>query len=321
MSFAHPERLLLLFGVVALAAAYVAVHRRRARTIAAYTNPALHHLVAPDRMGWRRHVPPLLSLAALALVLVGLAQPTRPTRVARNEGVVVLAVDVSASMTATDIAPTRIQAAIAGAKNFVDDIPAGIDVGLVAFDGSARLLVSPTTDHTSVQTAIDSLTPGPGTAAGEGVYTSLGAIQAKLGASTLAAAKAAGNVPAAIVLLSDGTTTVGRSVEQAAQAADDLGVPVSTIAYGTPTGTVTVQGQVVDVPADDEAMSEVAKATGGTFFEAQSANELKDVYAHIQTQVGYTTEQRDVGRGLLGAAFVAMAGAIALALAWGARTL
>ena len=319
MSFAHPERLLLLLGVVALGGFYVAVHLRRRQAVAAYTNPALHHLIAPQQAGWKRHVAPALSLLALAVLLVTVAQPTHLTKVPRNQGVVMLAVDVSASMTATDITPDRISAAIAGAKHFVAQIPAGIDVGLVSFDASAQLLVSPTTDHGSVVSAIDTLTPGPGTAAGEGIYTSLSAIEAKIGATALAADKAAGKVPAAVVLLSDGSTTVGRSVDQASQAAAALGVPVSTIAYGTPDGTVTVEGQIVDVPADTQAMSDIARTTGGTYFEAKTAGELKNVYAHIQTQVGYTTERRDAGRGLLGVAFVALVGAMAAALALSAR--
>lgn len=321
MSFAHPLRLLLLLGVAGLAAAYVVAHLRRRRAIARYTNPALHHLVAPDQLGWRRHLPPVLGLAALALVLVGVAQPTRPEKVARDQGVIVLAVDVSASMEATDIAPSRLEAAIAGAEEFVKDIPAGIDVGLVAFDGSARLLVDPTADHAAVIAAAESMTPGPGTAAGEAVYTALDSINQTLGADAVAAANADGKVPATIVLLSDGTTTVGRSVESAAQSAADEGVAVSTIAYGTPTGTVTVEGQVVDVPADDAAMKQVADTTGGTFFQATSAGELSDVYATIKTDVGYTTEQRDVSRGVLGLGLVALLGAVGFAIAWAARPL
>ena len=114
-----------------------------------------------DRLGWRRHVAPVLAAGALALVVLGLAQPVQAQRVARDEGVVVLAVDVSASMTATDIAPSRIEAAIDGASDFVDEIADGIQVGLVAFDGTARVLVEPTTDHTSVIGAVQTLRTGP----------------------------------------------------------------------------------------------------------------------------------------------------------------
>ncbi|MCU1354401.1 MAG: von Willebrand factor type [Acidimicrobiales bacterium] len=319
MRFLHPERLWLLVGVAALVATYVVTHLRHRQAVARYTNPALHHLIAPDRLGARRHLAPALTVAALAVLLVGLAQPLRMQRVARNEGVVVLAVDVSASMTATDIAPSRIEAAIAGATAFVKDIPPGIKVGLVAFDGDARLLVSPTADHSSVLSAVRTLTPGPRTAAGEGVYTSLQAIKTALPPAVVASAARNGEHPAAIVLLSDGTTTVGRPVEQAADAAARAGVPISTIAYGTPTGTVTVQGQIIDVPADTATMAAVAKRTGGGYYEATSAGQLRDVYSHIQTTIGYRMEPREVARGFLGGALALLVGAGAAAVAVGRR--
>jgi len=315
MSFAHPMRLWLLAGVVVLVVAYVVAHLHRRRAIARYTNPSLHGRIAPDRQGWPRHVPPALSAVALALVLVGIAQPTRPERVAKDEGVVVLAVDVSASMTATDVTPTRIDAAIAGAEDFVQDVPDGIHLGLVAFDRNARLLVVPTTDHDSVSNAVRALAPGPGTAAGEAVFASLDAIEAALDPEVLASAGEV-DVPAAIVLLSDGATTIGRSVDQAASAAGDAGIPVTTIAFGTPTGSVTVEGQTVPVPvpADTEAMASLADATGGTYFAATSAGELQDVYADIRTDVGYTNEPREVTRGVLGVALVVLAAALAAAV-------
>ncbi|WP_426573449.1 VWA domain-containing protein [Aquihabitans sp. McL0605] len=311
MSFLHAERLWLLLGVVALAAGYIAVLRLRARSVARYTNPELYDRLAPDRPGPVRHVAPALAMGALALTLVAVAQPTRQERVPREKGVVVLAIDTSLSMNATDISPTRIQAAIAGAKNFVDELPPGIEVGLVAFDSDARLLVSPTTDHESVDGAIASLTVNERTATGEGVYTSLDAVKAAL---TDESSKTGGSVPAAIVLLSDGVETVGRSVDAAAASAAEAKVPVSTIAYGTPTGTITIDGQTVGVPADPATMAAVAKTTGGTSFEATSAGELHDVYAHIQTTIGYETVPREVGRAFIGGAFLLLllAGGIAI---------
>ncbi|MCU1452667.1 MAG: von Willebrand factor type [Acidimicrobiales bacterium] len=309
--FMHPGRLWLLVGLVALAAGYVAVHQQRRRALARYTNPRLAHLVAPTRSGWQRHLAPVFSLAALGVLFVGLAQPTRTERIPRKEGVVVLAIDVSASMTATDIAPSRIEAAITGATKFVKGIPTGIHVGLVAFDGTSRLLVAPTLDHSAVISAAQTLRPGPATAAGEGIYTSLDAIRATLSTDLKAAAKAGGH-PAAIVLLSDGTTTVGRPTVQAARDAAAAGVPISTIAYGTPNGTVSVDGQVVDVPADTATMSEVARITGGKYFEATSAGQLSSVYANIQTTIGYTTQPREVTRGLLGVALILLVGGSAV---------
>jgi Ca-activated chloride channel family protein len=319
MSFLHPERLLLLAGVVALAAGYAVVWHRRTRAIERYAQPHLHDRLAPDRRrGLARHVAPALALGALSLVLVSAAQPTREERVPREKGIVVLAIDTSLSMQATDIAPTRLDAAIDGATSFVDEIPDGIEVGLVSFDSDARLLVSPTTDHDSVRAAIGTLTTNARTATGEGVYTSLDAVQAALADE---AGTGGDTVPAAIVLLSDGVETVGRSVDSATQAAKEAKVPVSTIAYGTPTGTVTIEGETLPVPADTRTMSAVADATGGTYFEATTAGELQDVYADIQTTIGYETEPREVGRALLGGAFVILLAAGGIAVLTSARPL
>ncbi|HWJ98903.1 MAG TPA: VWA domain-containing protein [Acidimicrobiales bacterium] len=319
MSFLHPERLLLLGAVVLLAAGYAAVWHRRTGAIARYAQPHLHDKIAPERArGVRRHVAPALALGALSLVLVSAAQPTREQRVPRERGVVVLAIDTSLSMQATDISPTRLEAAIDGATDFVEELPEGIEVGLVSFDSNARLLVSPTTDHQSVVAAISTLTTNARTATGEGVFASLDAVKTALDEDT---AKGDDPAPAAIVLLSDGVETVGRSVDSATRAAVDAEVPVSTIAYGTPTGTVTIEGQTMAVPADARTMEAVADATGGTSFQATSAGELKDVYADIQTTIGYETEPREVGRALLGGAFVVLLAAGGIAVATSTRPL
>lgn len=318
--FLHPERLWLLAGVVALVVAYVALDTRRRRACHRYANPALVHSVAPDRLGRRRHIPAAMSLVALAALVVALAQPTAARAVTREQGVVILAVDVSASMEATDVAPSRMEAAIDGAAEFVEDVPDGLHVGLVAFDGGARLLVAPTEDHAAVLDAIGGLRVGEGTAAGEGLYASLDAIEAVVTPDVLERAAAGdADLPAAVVLLSDGATTLGRPVEHAAQAAAELGVPVSTIAFGTPNGVVTVRGETVSVPADTVAMQTVAETTGGQYYEATTAGELEAVYGDIRTVVGTTTEQREVTTAVAGAALALVAVAAALAMLWGAR--
>ena len=128
-------------------------------------------------------------------------------------------------------------------------------------------------------------------------------------------------MPASVVLLSDGYTTVGRPAEQAAEEAADLGIPVTTIAYGTPTGTVAVQGQIVDVPADTTTMQAVADMTGGRYFEATTAGELDDAYTDIRTVVGYTTEPREVSRAFFGAGLLVLLGSTPFAFVWAARAL
>ena len=322
MSFLHPDRLWLLVGVGGLVVAYVALHRRRGQTIARYTNPALLNRIAPNPLGWRRHVPSALAVLGLVAIVGAIAQPTRDERVARNQGIVVVAVDVSASMRATDVSPTRLEAAVNGALDFVQSVPSGIDVGLVAFDGGARLLVSPTTDRDAILNAIEQLQTGPGTAAGEAIYTSLDAITAALAPGAATRASTSGRkLPAEIVLLSDGVTTVGRPVAEAAKAAADAGVTVSTIAFGTANGIVTVDRQEVPVPADPTTMAKVAKLTGGDFFVATSSGQLHDVYRTIQLDVAYTTQPHEITTALLGLALVALIGATALAMGLTARAM
>jgi Ca-activated chloride channel family protein len=312
MTFLHPSRLVLLIGVAALAAVYVVVHARHRRAIARYTNPDRLAALAPERAtGPTRHLAPLLALASLVLLVTAIAQPARAEAVPREEGVVILAVDVSASMSATDIAPTRLDAAIAGATEFVEGLPDGLHVGLVSFDEEATLVVAPTTDRASVTDAIEGLTEGPGTAAGEGIATSLTAVESVLSPDLLASGD---DLPASIVLLSDGATTVGRPAVEAASDAADAGVPVTTISFGTPEGTVVVDGETFGVPADPVTMQAVADATGARSFEASSAGELTDVYADISTSVGTTTEQREVTRGLIGVATALLLGATVVGL-------
>ncbi|QXC61096.1 VWA domain-containing protein [Aquihabitans sp. G128] len=320
MNFLHPLRLFLLLGVGGLAVAYVAVLVRHRRAAAAYADPARLAALSPGvaRSRRTRHLSPVLCLAALAALVVAIAQPTRAEAVPRNEGVVVLAIDVSASMQATDISPSRLDAAIAGATDFVEGLPSGLHVGLVAFDADARLLVAPTTDRATVTAAISGLTEGAGTAAGEGIATSLTAVESVLSPDLLASGK---DLPASIVLLSDGATTVGRTAQEGAALAADVGVPVTTIAFGTADGTVSLDGETVRVPADPETMQAVAGATGARSFQASSAGELGDVYADISIAVGSTTEQREVTRGVLGVAMAGVLGAVVLAAVRGGRAL
>jgi Ca-activated chloride channel family protein len=267
-------------------------------------------------------VPTALALVGLTAIVGAIAQPVRSERVPRNEGVVVVAIDVSESMIATDVAPSRIQAAVSGALDFANSVPPGIQLGVVAFDGGARLLVSPTTDRSAVTNAIDGLQPGPGTAGGEAIYTALDAITAALNPDRTTTTTAPGKrLPAAIVLLSDGVTNKGRPIAQAAQAAADAGVTVSTIAFGTPSGTVTVDRQRIPVPADNVTMAKVAKISGGTYFEAASLGQLNDVYRNIEFTIGYTTQQREITRALLGTAVAALVFSTILAMALTSRSL
>jgi Ca-activated chloride channel family protein len=253
---------------------------------------------------------------ALAALVVAIAQPVHQVRVPKEAATVMMVIDVSASMDATDVSPSRLEAATAAAKTFVADLPPQVRVGLVSFDRIARVIASPTVDHRAVTDGIDRLLLGTGTATGDAIYTALDALVA---ANDTAGASATPTGGSAMVLLSDGVPTVGRPVMGAAQEAADQGVPISTIAFGTADGTVTVGGRMVSVPADPDTMASIAELTSGKFFKAVSARELRSVYKDIGTRVGYETEQRDASGPILTLAVVALLAASGLALIWNGR--
>jgi Ca-activated chloride channel family protein len=327
MTFLAPSRLLLLLAVGALAGMYVVLQRRRRHYAVKFTNLDLLQSVAPRRPGWRRHVAAAAVGLGLVALVIGLARPVRAEKVPRDEAIVMLVVDVSASMAATDVSPSRLQAATTAATEFVNGVPAGFEVGLVAFDKSTRLLATPTADHAAVIAAIQQLKIGPGTATGDALSVALDAVAASLAASnaptstTTTAAPTDQPPSATIVLLSDGATTVGQPITTAEQIATDRGIPVTTIAYGTNSGTVVVNGQSVAVPADPASMSQLAKSTGGSFFTAGSAAELSSVYHDIQSRIGYRLEDREILRTFLGIGIVALLVATAASLLWNARFL
>jgi Ca-activated chloride channel homolog len=316
MNFLAPERLLLLAVVAALAGLYIWLQRRRRHAAVRFSNLAVLAEVAPPRPGWRRHVPAATVALALAALVIAIAQPVHQVRVPKEAATVMMVIDVSASMDATDVSPSRLEAATAAAKTFVGDLPPQVRVGLVSFDRIARVIASPTVDHQSVLDGIDRLILGTGTATGDAIYTALDALAA---ANDTAGAAATPQGGSAMVLLSDGVPTVGRPVLGAAQDAARRGVPISTIAFGTADGTVTVQGRLVSVPADPDTMASVAEITSGKFFKAVSAKELRSVYKDIGTRVGFETEQRDASGPILTVAVFALLAACGLALLWNGR--
>lgn len=316
MTFQAPERLVLLLAVVALAAVYVAMQRRRRHYAVRFTNLELLASVAPKRPGWRRHVPAAAMALAAAGLIVGLAHPVTEVRVPKESATVMLVVDTSFSMNATDVEPDRLRAAADAGQRFVEGLPDRLLVGLVTFDRATRVVASPTDDHAIVSRALDQVVTGPGTAAGEGIYAALESIRHTHGDEEPGKERTA-----AIVLLSDGVTTVGRPVEEAAAAAAEQGVPVTTIAFGTDSGSVMVQGQFIPVPADPETMSAVAEMTGGRFFEAFSAGELRSVYDDISSRVAYDVEHRDIGMRFVAVAAVLLFLALLASMVWTGRFL
>ncbi len=316
MTLASPLWLLLLLPVAALLGSYLVQAKRRSRYAVTFaTLPMLERLI-PAKPGWRRHLPAALLVLAFVTLSVAAARPQIDEQVPRERATVVVVIDVSLSMQATDVSPDRISAASEAAQGFVDGLPDGFNVGVVSFAGSATVLATPSPDHTASIAALGQLRLAEGTAIGDGVMTSLAQI-----ASTAATDGTGGDtdVPAQIVLLSDGTTTVGSSVDQAADAAIEAQVPVSTIAYGTPDGTVTVDGTIVPVPVDQASLDALAQATGGIGYAAETAEALDQVYDDIQSSIGFTTEQRDVTPFVIAVALLLGLLAAAMSLRWFAR--
>src|SRR3954453_11740198 len=309
MTFQAPLWLLGLLVIAALVALYVVLQLRRKAYAARFTNVALLGSLVPRRPGWRRHLAfgliavalgaLVVSLAgpnsevrgALGALFVSLAGPNSGVRVPRERATVIMAVDVSLSMKATDIEPTRFQAMQTAAKQFVDVLPERINLGLVSFAGSATTVVPPTTDRAQVRAAIDHLQLAEATAIGEAVFTSLTAIQSFQDSLDTPSKDLP---PARIVLLSDGYNTLGRDDTQAIDAATAEKVPVSTIAFGTDYGTLDLNGETVPVPVDRATLKKIADDTRGSYSEAASASELEKVYADLGSQIGYTTEPHDI---------------------------
>lgn len=229
----------------------------------------------------------------MILLTVGLTGPTVSVLVPRNRAVVMLVIDVSLSMNYTDVTPSRIVAAQDAATSFVRGLPAGTNLGVESFAGTATVLVSPNTDRDQAVRAIQSLTLAEATATGEALAAALGAIDA---VNQLIPGQGQGLPPARIVLMSDGKQTTGRDEFAVARQAGAAHIPISTISFGTSYGTVDIQGQPVAVPVDDDSLARIAQLSGGEFYPAQSNQQIHQVYATLGQQIGYQTVRRDASK-------------------------
>ncbi len=316
LSFLSPDRLLILLVIPLLVLAYIFASRRKNRRGMRFTNTSMLDVVVPKQSQWRRHVAVALSLLSLITLTAAFARPKTQVDVPRERATVVLVIDASLSMEATDVKPTRLDAAKEAAIEFVARLPEKYNVSVVSMAGSAAVLVPPTTAHNTVENAIRSIRLQDSTAIGEGIATGLAALrQAPKNPDDPDAV-----APGAIVLLTDGKNTTGRAPLQAAADAKAAKVPVYTIAYGTENGYVDLDGKREPVPVDHEAMREIATVTGGRYFAAATADELKSVYENIGSDVGYEKADREVtarfaGYGLALAVLAAL-GAISLGAKW-----
>jgi Ca-activated chloride channel family protein len=314
--FDHAWYFIFLLVVLILVGLYIAAQLARQRRVLRFANMELLESVAPQRPNRWRHLPAVLLVVSLVLFTIAMAGPTRDVRIPRNRAVVMLVIDVSQSMRATDIEPNRLAAAQVAAKQFADELTPGINLGLIAYAGTATVLVSPTTNRDATKQAIDKLQVADRTATGEGIFTALQAI------ATVGAVIGGGDTPppARIVLFSDGKETVPSNPDNpkgaytAARTAKDQGVPISTISFGTPYGYVEINDQRQPVPVDDETMKKVAQLSGGQSYSASNLSELKGVYSTLQQQIGYETIRGDASTGWLrlGSLVLALAALAAL---------
>ncbi|KMO81504.1 hypothetical protein BST22_03465 [Mycolicibacterium chubuense] len=314
--FEHPWFFLFFLVVLGLIGLYIVVQLSRQRRMLRFANMELLESVAPKRPSRLRHLPAILLILSLTFFTVAMAGPTHDVRIPRNRAVVMLVIDVSQSMRATDVAPNRLAAAQEAAKQFADQLTPGINLGLISYAGTATVLVSPTTNREATKNAIDKLQLADRTATGEGIFTALQAI------ATVGAVIGGGDEPppARVVLMSDGKETVPSNPDNpkgaytAARTAKDQGVPISTVSFGTPYGYVEINDQRQPVPVDDEMLKKIADLSGGDAFTASSLEQLKEVFTNLQEQIGYETIKGDASVGWLRLGALVLAGAALAAL-------
>jgi len=318
VSFSSPLVLVGLVVVPVLVAWYIGQQRRRRGAAAAFAAPLLTESVAPRRPGWRRHAPMLVLAIAIALLIAAAARPQHTVAVPVNSAAIMLANDISSSMSATDVKPSRLGAAQKAGSKLVSGVPASVQVGLLEFARRPLLLQSPTTNHALALGAIAGLRPGGGgTAIGEAINTALH------GLSTLPR-KGGKRPPGAIVLLSDGTSNVGPGPLAAARQAKADHIPIYTISLGTPNGTIPTKkrnGQTVatPVPVSSQELAEIAQASGGTAYTAADSAKASAVYAHLAVQLGHKRVKREITADVAGGGLALLLVGGALSMLWFGR--
>jgi Ca-activated chloride channel family protein len=312
VSFASPLALLCLFAVPLALLLQVAAARRRRRYPVRFPAFATLAAVAAPEPRWSRHLPFALLALAIAALAISLARPERTVQVAVERASVVLVTDVSRSMSATDVSPTRLEAARQAALSFLDKVPDQLRVGLVAYSNTAQTLQTPTTDREAVTSALGTLQPLDGTSTGAGLRTALDELKS---GSDVSAQRA----PAALVLLSDGQATDGTTADQVADEARRLRIPIFTVALGTVDGTITMQGRIRRVPPDPDALQRIATTSGGEAFRAEDSDQLDAVYDRLGSQIGTKPEKREITAAFAGAALLLLGGALASSLRLGGR--
>jgi Ca-activated chloride channel family protein len=312
VSFGAPWLLLGLLLLPLLVLAYRWLQRRPNRYAVRYTNLDVLAGVVGATRNWRRHAGLALFLLALAALLVGFAQPKMTRLADREEATVVLVIDVSGSMQAEDVEPTRLEAAQKVVREFLKGLPPRFQVGVVAFSETAEVVAPATPDRQLAIDAIDYLYPQRGTAIGDGLARGVEVARAAEPGTTGV------DRPAAILLLSDGSQTEGiLAPEEGAARARSFKIPVYTVALGTPEGIVEFfsfgSTRVIPVPPDKETLRRIAQTTGGRSYEAESAGDLREAYASMGTLVSKEKRKQEVTHAFLGGGLALLLGAAALA--------
>jgi Ca-activated chloride channel homolog len=342
VTFERPWLLLTLFAVPAAVGLYLLAERRRMRYAIRFTNVDVLAGVLRGRI-WRQYVPLALFLLAVAALCLGVARPQRTTLVPKDRATVILVVDVSRSMEAKDVKPSRIGAATQAVRLFLDKVPERLQVGLIAFAGDPAVAAPPTNDHRLVREALDTLQWYPsfgGTAIGDALAEAVRVGQEAVGAGNgnLASVTAAPARPTkglvSILFLSDGAQTRGQLLPlDGAERARSAGIPVYTVALGTPNGTLRFgygrppqgfpqgfgQGRRVPVPPDPETLRAIANRTGGQFFAARDADALKSAYSKLGSRLGRKPGKTEVTYGFLAGAALLLFGAGLLSAVWSPR--
>jgi Ca-activated chloride channel homolog len=309
MSFREPLLLAALLLVPVGLLAYRSVQKRRRRFAVRY--PAVDVLSGVAGRAWGRHIPVVLTLAALAALAFAVARPERTVAVEQRQGTVMLVQDTSISMKATDVRPDRVTAARGAARTLARTLPDEFRLGLVSFNTTAEQLSEPSTDHTQTLRALDRLEVRGATAMGDGLQLGLDAIRTPVtgpdGRPT--------RLPGAVVLLLDGESTRGSDPAEIARRARRFGVPIYAVALGTPTGTLLHRdGRRELVPPDTDTLQEIARTTRGRFFTAPTERDLEAVYANLGRGLSTKQEKQEVTAAFAGGALALLLAGVAVSL-------
>lgn len=329
MRLEWPLALLALLAIPLVLGIVLAAERRRARYAVRFTNLDVLAAVAERSGRWRQRLPLALALLALVLLAAALARPHVAVSAPREQATIVLVIDTSGSMMATDVKPTRLAAAQAAVRAFLDKVPKSFRVGIVSFSTDPQVVAPPTTDRELLGEALDYLSFGFRTAIGDAIERAVQLSRETLraqgdGGAPSSPSEQGGRPLAAVLLLSDGYQNWGQLQPlQAAQRARARGVPVYTVALGTPDGVLIRdwggERRVIPVPPDPETLRAVARTTGAQAFEARSAERLKTVYERLGSRLGRVKEDRETTAWFIGGGAVALALAFGLSLLWAPR--